>query len=456
MVTLRVVDRVAGSEHAVELQLAGPGPLQSASVRFGFELSARDREDLRWYLEDYLQYPVDPAPEIARAVEARLAALGTELFQQVFRESPDALELWFALKGSLSDARVEVATGVDGAAGIPWELLRDPATDGPLALRSGAFVRALAEAAAPVAVPPARETLRVLLVICRPSGRADVPFRSVASHLVRLSSGARKAFQLDVLRPPTFAQLDRVLQAARVAGAPYHVVHFDGHGAWLDDDTVADGTVGRLDQQQFSILSPLRSGSHGYLVFEDPSVKENQQLVDGPALGQLLVDGGVPVLVLNACRSAHAGLATEPEQGRRPGCARAGPGVRVAGPGGDGRRGGRGGGDGLQRLRRHRRPVHRRGVRRPAGGPGAGPGGDRGARASWQPARCGRSAWSRVRCRTGWCPVVFEAAPLALRAAPQAQPELTISLSQAGSRPGTGRAGPGPAGRPGCGVLRPG
>ena len=211
MVTLRVVDRVAGSEHAVELQLAGPGPLQSASVRFEFELSARDREDLRWYLEDYLQYPVDPAPEIARGVEARLAALGAELFQQVFRTSDDARELWFALKGSLSDARVEVATGVDGAAGIPWELLRDPATDGPLALRAGAFVRALAETAAPVRVPSARETLRVLLVICRPGGRADVPFRSVASHLVRLSSGAREVFQLDVLRPPTFAQLDRVL-----------------------------------------------------------------------------------------------------------------------------------------------------------------------------------------------------------------------------------------------------
>jgi hypothetical protein len=38
-------------------------------------------------------------------------------------------------------------------------------------------VRSLAEAAAPVAVPSARETLRVLLVICRPGGRADVPFR---------------------------------------------------------------------------------------------------------------------------------------------------------------------------------------------------------------------------------------------------------------------------------------
>ena len=214
MVTLRVVDRVAGSEHAVELQLAGPGPLQSASVRFEFELSARDREDLRWYLEDYLQYPVDPAPEIARGVEARLAALGAELFQQVFRTSDDARELWFALNGSLSDARVEVATGVDGAAGIPWELLRDPATDGPLALRAGAFVRALAETAAPVRVPSARETLRVLLVICRPGGRADVPFRSVASRLARGGAGQMDGLRLDVLRPATFARLSQVLHQA--------------------------------------------------------------------------------------------------------------------------------------------------------------------------------------------------------------------------------------------------
>src|SRR5579859_1344266 len=442
MMTLRVVDRMAGAEHAVELQLAGPGPVQSASVRFGFELSARDREDLRWYLEDYLQYPVDPAPEIARAVEVRLAALGTDLFQRVFRTNDAARELWFALKRSLSDARVEVATGVDAAAGIPWELLRDPATDGPLALRSGAFVRALAETAAPLRMPPASEKLRVLLVICRPGGRADVPFRSVASHLVRLSSGAREAFQLDVLRPPTFAQLARVLQAARAAGDPYHVVHFDGHGAWLDDDAVAAGTVGGLDRQRFSVLSPTRSGSHGYLVFEDPAVKENQQLVDGPALGQLLVDGGVPVLVLNACRSAHAGLASEPEQGTdldAHGRVRAygslAQEVMDAGVAGVVAMGynvyvvtaaqfiadvyaslleGRELGQAVTAARRQLMASPLRQV-------------------SLEP-----------RPLQDWLvPVVFEAAPLALRAAPQAQPERVISLSQAEA--GQERAGLDPA-----------
>ena len=61
------------------------------------------------------------------------------------------------------------------------------------------------------------------------------------------------------------------------------------------------------------MVSPPRPGSHGFLVFEDPGGGGKQQLVDGPALGAALAGAGVAVLVLNACRSAHADLATEPE-----------------------------------------------------------------------------------------------------------------------------------------------
>jgi tetratricopeptide (TPR) repeat protein len=319
-VTLRLVDRAEGSGRVVDLVLEGAGARRTATARVDFGLSGRDQEDVRWYLEDYLQYPVDPAPQIARDVEARLAQLGEELFRQVFegKGSRDATRIWEAVAGDLSGARVEVATGVEGAAGIPWELLRDPATGGVVSVRAGAFVRAMAEAAGAVPVPEAAGRLRVLLVICRPGGRADVPFRSVASHLVRLSREAREVLELEVLRPPTFAQLATVLQAARVRGEPYHVVHFDGHGAWLNDATLAAGSVQELGRDRFSVLSPPRPGSHGYLVFEDPAVRGNQLLVDGPALGQLLADTGVPVLVLNACRSAHAGLATQPEQDTAP------------------------------------------------------------------------------------------------------------------------------------------
>ena len=297
------------------LEEVGRAP-RGASARVDFGLDAQDREDVRWYLEDFLQYPVAPAPQVAGRVLARLAELGADLFRQVFEANRDTIRLWDAVAGSLPATRVEVDAGIEGGSAVPWELLRDPATDGVLALRAGAFVRTHPETAVPVSVPDQPGGLRVLLVICRPGGREDVPFRSVASHLVRLSRGAREAFRLDVLRPPGFAELAGVLEAAKDAGEPYQVVHFDGHGTWLDEETAAaagGAPGGGFSREVFSLVSPPRPGSHGFLVFEDPDTPGRQQLVDGPALGALLADTGVPVLVLNACRSAHADLAAEPD-----------------------------------------------------------------------------------------------------------------------------------------------
>ena len=89
------------------------------------------------------------------------------------------------------------------------------------------------------------------------------------------------------------------------------MVHFDGHGTYLD---VADlgGVDPSPDIYRVSLAAPARPGQHGYLVFEDPDSAENQQLTDGPTLGRLLTDTGVPVLVLNACRSAYAEARQEP------------------------------------------------------------------------------------------------------------------------------------------------
>jgi tetratricopeptide (TPR) repeat protein len=96
-------------------------------------------------------------------------------------------------------------------------------------------------------------------------------------------------------------------------------VHFDGHGVWLDlvglglapGDATGERGAGvgiAASPLMYGIAAagPVRDGEHGYLVFEHPESKENQQLVDGPALGRLLAATGVPVLVLNACRSAYS------------------------------------------------------------------------------------------------------------------------------------------------------
>jgi tetratricopeptide (TPR) repeat protein len=274
--------------HRVESAFEG-GPVRRTAVsHFAFAMSEQDREDLRWYLEDYLQYPLDPAPKIAARIEARMAEIGCDLFSRIFQSNEDARDLWATVRPSLSDTRVEIATGVREAATIPWELIRDPKTDTPLALRAKAFVRASSQAAQSPYLPgKASGPIRILLVICRPERGDDVPFRSVASRLLKGLSGADpEVVRLKLLRPPTFEQLAHDLREAKDRDEPYHVVHFDGHGAY-----------GESDQ---------RPGKHGHLMFENPKLEDNVEPVGGPALGGLLAEANVPVLVLNACRSAHA------------------------------------------------------------------------------------------------------------------------------------------------------
>jgi tetratricopeptide (TPR) repeat protein len=289
---------------------------REAEAVFADPSDTRDGERVRWYLEEYAEFPADPAPAIAAEAEARLGELGTALFRQVFA-GPDTAEIWGRARDRLSEVRVEVDTDPGEGPGLAWELLRDPATDQAVALGAGAFVRTHHRAAGHPALPePAGDRLRVLLVIARPGGRADVPFRSVASRLVRGGAEQMAGLDLDVLRPATFKRLAEVLHAAQDAGRPYHVVHFDGHGTYLDLRDlgfIPGGTGGgggaRLalprDKYGVSVAGPLRAGEHGYLLFEDPASEENQQLVDGPTLGRLLTGTGVPVLVLNACRSAY-------------------------------------------------------------------------------------------------------------------------------------------------------
>ncbi len=125
-----------------------------------------------------------------------------------------------------------------------------------------------------------------------------------------------EGLDLDVLRPATFARLSRVLHAAKAAGQPYHVVHFDGHGTYLDVAGMSGGGVG-LSPLLYgvSVAGSVRPGQHGYLLFEDSGNADNQQLVDRPVLGRLLMETDVPVLVLNACRSAYTEARSQPADG---------------------------------------------------------------------------------------------------------------------------------------------
>jgi tetratricopeptide (TPR) repeat protein len=345
---LRISDVPAGPGGGRRVRVSwreeGALPREAEAV-FAVPTGDQEGERVRWYLEDYAEFPADPAPAVAAAAEAQLAQEGTDLFRRVFAGA-DAAEIWGRARDRLAGARVEVDADPGEGPGLAWELLRDPGRDAAVALGAEAFVRTHLQAAGHPDLPePAGDRLRVLLVIARPGGRADVPFRSVASRLVRGGAEQVEGLDLDVLRPATFKRLAVVLHAAHDAGRPYHVVHFDGHGTWLDladfgltPDGASGGGAGGgvgLSRHKYgvSVAGPVRPGHHGYLLFENPKGNgdrqstENQQLVDGPTLGRLLASTGVPVLVLNACRSAYTEAPDRPAAapGPEPGGTATGP-----------------------------------------------------------------------------------------------------------------------------------
>lgn len=141
----------------VELSVDGAPPVRTPPFKVDF--TPQDAEDLRWYLEDYLAFPLDPAPAQAARIEARMREIGITLFRNVF-ESNEAMRRAWARLPDLNDTRIEIVAEVQHATAIPWELLRDPVTDKVLSVHARAFVRTASNPAEPSHRPALRTEKR--------------------------------------------------------------------------------------------------------------------------------------------------------------------------------------------------------------------------------------------------------------------------------------------------------
>jgi tetratricopeptide (TPR) repeat protein len=304
--TLRIRQTTAGNgQHAIRLTLQRPDqPPLEGEATIEFALTNQEQEDLRWYMEDYLQRAASVEAVTVEQIETCMRERGEELYTKVLAANLDTQAIWFAVREQLADLRIEITTGIAETAAIPWELMRDPQSDSPIALRVQAFVRVQSNPNLNfVPVPPADEgRIRLLYVVCRPGGTGDVSLRAIANRLLQDLGGDLARFEITALRPPTFEQLQRALTDAKAAGRPYHIVHFDGHGVYedLSNTVLADW----LKTMSVLTLGGPRTGKHGYLLFEHPGSREKMRPVSGEELGKLLHDTGVPVLALNACQSA--------------------------------------------------------------------------------------------------------------------------------------------------------
>jgi len=315
MTTLHIrQDAPHESEYPIRLTLKRDDqPDMEAEANIQFALTEQEHEDLRWYLEDYLQRAEAVEAIAVEQIEALMKTRGEELYNKVLAYNGDTQTLWFSIRNDLANLRVEITTGVAEAASIPWELMRDPKMDSPISLRVKSFVRVQSNPNISfVAVPPLEDGhIRLLYIACRPSGSQDVELRAVANRLLQDLGEDRARFDIKALRPPTFEQLQKELADAKEAGRPYHIVHFDGHGVYADlsKSMLADWAAALSSVT----LGSGGTGKHGYLLFEHPS-EDKMRPVDGETLGKLLHDNGVPILVLNACQSAMHEASAAPKK----------------------------------------------------------------------------------------------------------------------------------------------
>ncbi|GJL74981.1 CHAT domain-containing protein [Nitrosomonas sp.] len=247
--------------------------------------------DLRWYLERFLDYPFEPNIALAQTVQDTLAQWGKAAFSSLFQGKTRD---WYqdARRQSLSELTLKIASDDPRVLSWPWEALHDP--EATTLAHTCRIERQLNELHDPQPLPDnlPGDCINILLVIARPYGEEDVSYHALARPLVDLAVQQQTVpVRVDVLRPPTFDQLRAAL---REKPGFYHIVHFDGHGGY-------DANGDDSDYQQHDNNHSYK-GPQGKLVFETPEGRADA--IESTRLTQLLSEYAIPITVLNACQSA--------------------------------------------------------------------------------------------------------------------------------------------------------
>lgn len=283
MQDLRILfDTAAGTGYQAQLADAR-GRRLGVAVPFTPFLTEDDYEDLRWYLEDYMDLPDGGAVTRAQRIEGLLRQWGRRLYDALFTTEDNRAFLTELLEGP-EPRRLTLATRDPALLRLPWELMADEA--GSLAQRLS--VRRQLEEPEATTPRPAQLPLRILYIVSRPADAGFLDPRLTAKALFDALDPLSAGVRVDFCRPPTLERVEEMLREEQRAGDPYDLVHFDGHGTFLPHSQI------------------------GALLFETPddgSGASKAELVTAERLGNLLASYDIPLVVLEACRSATVGKA---------------------------------------------------------------------------------------------------------------------------------------------------
>jgi hypothetical protein len=285
------------------------GRRQSAKAQeFVAPLDAEAQRDLQWYFEVYpVQYTTEIDDERARAIAARIPGWGAALFEAVFADR----RLFDRFQDASEEGKlVTVSSEHPGVLAQPWELLRDPTgtflfLDEPrISIR-----RQLAGAGggrAPFNVVPG-DGVHLLFVVSRPKDAGFIDLRADPQAVMdAIDAEAPGRVTREFLRPATVPALIRRLDDRRLPAVD--ILHFDGHGAYDWDGTLAQrlkqdaAAAGGSHGLKDAVSSEVRQG---YLLFEQPD--GTSAPISAGMLADLLHRKKVGLTVLSACQSAAVG-----------------------------------------------------------------------------------------------------------------------------------------------------
>ncbi|WGS85637.1 CHAT domain-containing protein [Methylomonas sp. UP202] len=309
---------------SLELNLRFPKPDQvivrlgdneTEALPFSNPITAKDRDDLRWYVEVYAAHALgDPDDREALRIKNRLPLLGKALFDAVFGQR-EAQRLFNEFQDARGDARL-LTVGADHPAilGLPWELLHDSsAPDGTFLYHEALSIRRRYAGAAKGRPPhkiQTKDQLHLLIVVSRPQDAGFIDPRADAEAVLdAIDQHAPGRITVEFLRPATLdALLERLEDNRRPA---IDILHFDGHGVFdksggiLNKTKTAGGGHGPFKEGEAG-----GAPNTGYLLFEDND--GNSALLSAAQLGQNLHRQPISLVILSACQSAAHGDGDEP------------------------------------------------------------------------------------------------------------------------------------------------
>lgn len=281
------LERVAGDPwqgRAIPRYGGEPGP--PFDVHEG--MTAEERAEVRWYVEEFMDLPEGGNLRRAHCLEERLEEFGRSLWAGI---SGPLVERWLGEVIGVGAGRIELRAALrtdEIAFRTPWELMRVGMgrRGGRLLQQLGVSVVRRLDADLPrLAFPDTSRGLRILLVVCRPVGTGFLDPRYTPEAILDALED-RPEVSVDFCRPPTLLNLMDKLEAANRAGDSYHILHFDGHGTTLAGE-----------------------GGIGALCFED--LDGDLDLIRAPQLGDLISRYDIPLVILEACRTATPAFAKD-------------------------------------------------------------------------------------------------------------------------------------------------